>query len=133
MGNRTRGTGTSRVVRRMPVRSIGRSRSVTSSTQAFTADKLRGLREPPRQECAAALPIQVILIPRALRQWDQDAWLRSSTAETVNVRSPRAYLMTVVTRLALDRLKSARATREQYIGPWLPGPSRRSRSRWPNR
>lgn len=52
----------------------------------------------------------------------QDAWLRSSTAETVNVRSPRAYLMTVVTRLALDRLKSARATREQYIGPWLPEP-----------
>jgi hypothetical protein len=33
-----------------------------------------------------------------------------------------AYLMTVVTRLALDRLKSARATREQYIGPWLPEP-----------
>ena len=52
----------------------------------------------------------------------QDAWLRSSTAETVDVRSPRAYLMTVVTRLALDRLKSARATREQYIGPWLPEP-----------
>jgi RNA polymerase sigma factor (sigma-70 family) len=52
----------------------------------------------------------------------QDAWLRSSTAETVNVRSPRAYLMTVVTRLALDRLKSARAAREQYIGPWLPEP-----------
>jgi RNA polymerase sigma-70 factor (TIGR02957 family) len=52
----------------------------------------------------------------------QDAWLRSSTAETVNVGSPRAFLMTVVTRLALDRLKSARATREQYIGPWLPEP-----------
>jgi RNA polymerase sigma-70 factor (ECF subfamily) len=52
----------------------------------------------------------------------QDAWLRSSTAEAVDVRSPRAYLMTVVTRLALDRLKSAHATREQYIGPWLPEP-----------
>jgi RNA polymerase sigma-70 factor (TIGR02957 family) len=52
----------------------------------------------------------------------QDAWLRSSTAEAVDVRSPRAYLMTVVTRLALDRLKSARARREQYIGPWLPEP-----------
>jgi RNA polymerase sigma factor (sigma-70 family) len=52
----------------------------------------------------------------------QDAWLRSSTAETVDIRAPRAYLMTVVTRLALDRLKSARATREQYIGPWLPEP-----------
>jgi RNA polymerase sigma-70 factor (ECF subfamily) len=52
----------------------------------------------------------------------QDAWLRSSTAEAVDVRLPRAYLMTVVTRLALDRLKSAHAKREQYIGPWLPEP-----------
>ena len=52
----------------------------------------------------------------------QDAWLRSSAAETTDLRSPRAYLMTVVTRLALDRLKSARVTREQYVGPWLPEP-----------
>jgi RNA polymerase sigma-70 factor (TIGR02957 family) len=52
----------------------------------------------------------------------QDAWLRSSAAEATDVRSPRAYLMTVVTRLALDRLKSARVTREQYVGPWLPEP-----------
>ena len=36
--------------------------------------------------------------------------LRSSSAEMIDVRSPRAYLMTVVTRLALDRLKSAHAT-----------------------
>ena len=52
----------------------------------------------------------------------QDAWLRASAAEPTDVRSPRAYLMTVVTRLALDRLKSARATRETYVGPWLPEP-----------
>ncbi|HEY1308614.1 MAG TPA: RNA polymerase sigma-70 factor [Vicinamibacterales bacterium] len=52
----------------------------------------------------------------------QDAWLRSSAAAKADVRSPRAYLMTVVTRLALDRLKSARVTREQYVGPWLPEP-----------
>jgi len=52
----------------------------------------------------------------------QDAWLRSSEAKAADIRSPRAYLMTVVTRLALDRLKSARAAREQYIGPWLPEP-----------
>jgi RNA polymerase sigma-70 factor (TIGR02957 family) len=52
----------------------------------------------------------------------QDAWLRSSAAEATDLRSPRAYLMTVVTRLALDRLKSARVTREQYVGPWLPEP-----------
>ena len=52
----------------------------------------------------------------------QDAWLRSATTEDTDLRSPRAYLMTVVTRLALDRLKSARVTREQYVGPWLPEP-----------
>jgi RNA polymerase sigma-70 factor (ECF subfamily) len=52
----------------------------------------------------------------------QDAWLRASAAEPTDVRSPRAYLMTVVTRLALDRLKSARVAREKYIGPWLPEP-----------
>jgi RNA polymerase sigma-70 factor (TIGR02957 family) len=52
----------------------------------------------------------------------QDAWLRFSAAQPSDLRSPRAYLTTIVTRLALDRLKSARATREQYIGPWLPEP-----------
>jgi RNA polymerase sigma-70 factor, ECF subfamily len=52
----------------------------------------------------------------------QDAWLRSSAAGDTDVRSPRAYLMTVVTRLALDRLKSAKVTRERYVGPWLPEP-----------
>jgi len=52
----------------------------------------------------------------------QDAWLRASEAKAGEIRSPRAYLMTVVTRLALDRLKSARVAREQYIGPWLPEP-----------
>jgi RNA polymerase sigma-70 factor (TIGR02957 family) len=50
----------------------------------------------------------------------QDAWLRYRDAE--DVRSPRAFAATIVTRLCLDRLKSARATREQYVGPWLPEP-----------
>src|SRR4029450_5259183 len=52
----------------------------------------------------------------------QDAWLRSSTTEAAGLSSPRAYLRTVVPRLALDRLKSARVPREQYVGPWLPEP-----------
>lgn len=38
------------------------------------------------------------------------------------IASPRAYLSRVVTRLCLDRLKSARARREQYVGTWLPEP-----------
>jgi RNA polymerase sigma-70 factor (ECF subfamily) len=52
----------------------------------------------------------------------QDAWLRYSAAQPADVRSPKAFLTTVVTRLCLDRLKSARAAREEYIGPWLPEP-----------
>src|SRR5581483_10799191 len=38
------------------------------------------------------------------------------------VASPRAWLSTVVMRLCLDHLKSARVRREQYVGPWLPEP-----------
>jgi len=52
----------------------------------------------------------------------QDAWLRYANARPGEVRSPSAYLTTIVTRLCLDRLKSARAAREEYIGPWLPEP-----------
>jgi RNA polymerase sigma-70 factor (ECF subfamily) len=50
----------------------------------------------------------------------QDAWIRYRDA--ADVRSPRAFAATIVTRLCLDRLKSARATREEYVGPWLPEP-----------
>jgi RNA polymerase sigma-70 factor (TIGR02957 family) len=52
----------------------------------------------------------------------QDAWLRYSGADSSSIRSPGAFATTIVTRLCLDRLKSARATREEYIGPWLPEP-----------
>jgi RNA polymerase sigma-70 factor (ECF subfamily) len=52
----------------------------------------------------------------------QDAWLRYRGADRSAVRSPKAFATTIVTRLCLDRLKSARATREEYIGPWLPEP-----------
>src|SRR5262245_14706178 len=52
----------------------------------------------------------------------QDAWLRYRGADRSAIRSPKAFATTIVTRLCLDRLKSARATREEYIGPWLPEP-----------
>ena len=51
----------------------------------------------------------------------QEAYLRWR-ATNVEIRSPRAYLSTVVTRLSIDRLRSAKARREQYVGPWLPEP-----------
>ena len=50
----------------------------------------------------------------------QDAYLRFAGAR--DVRNAEAFLVTIVTRLCLDRLKSARAQRELYVGPWLPEP-----------
>ena len=52
----------------------------------------------------------------------QEAWLRWQRADPKDVDSPRAFLSTIVTRLAIDHLKSARVQREQYVGPWLPEP-----------
>jgi len=52
----------------------------------------------------------------------QDAWVRYQTASPAKIDSLKAYLTTIVTRLCLDRLKSASATREEYVGPWLPEP-----------
>ncbi len=52
----------------------------------------------------------------------QDAWLRWRKVDAATVAAPDAYLNRVVTRLALDRLKSARARREIYVGEWLPEP-----------
>ena len=51
----------------------------------------------------------------------QEAFLRLERAPG-DLREPRAWLTTVVTRLCLDELRSARARREVYVGPWLPEP-----------
>jgi RNA polymerase sigma-70 factor (ECF subfamily) len=52
----------------------------------------------------------------------QDAYLRWQAAPDVDVRAPRAYLATMITRLAINHLRSARHQRETYVGPWLPEP-----------
>jgi RNA polymerase sigma-70 factor (ECF subfamily) len=55
----------------------------------------------------------------------QDSWLRLTglaPAERAAIRDLRAWLTTVVGRLCLDRLRSAAAQRERYVGPWLPEP-----------
>jgi RNA polymerase sigma-70 factor (ECF subfamily) len=52
----------------------------------------------------------------------QDGFERYFAAAAVDVRSERAYLSTIVSRLCLDHLKSARVRREAYVGPWLPEP-----------
>ncbi|MFE0459229.1 RNA polymerase sigma-70 factor [Kitasatospora sp. NPDC058965] len=52
----------------------------------------------------------------------QDAWLKWADVDRAGVQNPRAYLVRTVTNLALNRLTSARARRESYVGPWLPEP-----------
>ncbi|MET8080580.1 RNA polymerase sigma-70 factor [Streptomyces sp. NPDC005303] len=52
----------------------------------------------------------------------QEAWLRWSAADRSDVREPRAYLVRVTTRLAIDRLRQVKARGETYVGPWLPEP-----------
>jgi len=52
----------------------------------------------------------------------QDAYLRWEMAKETDVRSPQAYLTTIVTRLAINQLRAARTKRETYVGPWLPEP-----------
>jgi RNA polymerase sigma-70 factor (ECF subfamily) len=52
----------------------------------------------------------------------QEAWLRWTAVERPGVREPRAYLVRITTRLAIDRLRQAHVRREAYVGPWLPEP-----------
>lgn len=52
----------------------------------------------------------------------QDTWLRMSQADIEAINNPAAWLTTVATRLAIDRLRSASHQRETYVGPWLPDP-----------
>jgi len=54
----------------------------------------------------------------------QDAYLRYASTSRDSTRSVRAFLTTIVTRLCLNQLQSARARRETYVGSWLPEPYR---------
>ena len=52
----------------------------------------------------------------------QDTFIRWQGCDHARVESPKAWLSTVVTRLCINYLKSARVQREMYVGPWLPEP-----------
>src|SRR3954447_10881861 len=52
----------------------------------------------------------------------QESWLRWSEARQDEVRDPRAYLVRIVTRQSLNRLRTLQRQRESYVGPWLPEP-----------
>jgi RNA polymerase sigma-70 factor (TIGR02957 family) len=52
----------------------------------------------------------------------QETWLRWADVDHAEVRDPRAYLVRIVTRQALNRLRSVSRRREEYVGEWLPEP-----------
>ncbi|MZD07678.1 sigma-70 family RNA polymerase sigma factor [Streptomyces sp. SID5785] len=54
----------------------------------------------------------------------QESWLRWSTVDRTTIQAPHRFLMTVVTRLAIDRMRLAHRHRETHVGPWLPEPVR---------
>jgi RNA polymerase sigma-70 factor (ECF subfamily) len=52
----------------------------------------------------------------------QEAFIRWQQSQQEEIRSPRAFLVTIVSRLCLNHLQSARVQREEYVGQWLPEP-----------
>jgi RNA polymerase sigma-70 factor (ECF subfamily) len=52
----------------------------------------------------------------------QEAWIRWHAVDLAAIDEPRAYLLTITTRLALNRMRQLQSRRESYVGPWLPEP-----------
>ncbi|CAM5593355.1 hypothetical protein SALBM311S_03250 [Streptomyces alboniger] len=84
--------------------------------------------EPATEQFETCRPLLLGLAYRLLgSMWDaqdivQDAHLRWTGTDRTGTRESGAFLITLVSRLALDRLRAARATRGAYPGPWLPEP-----------
>jgi len=86
--------------------------AATASTELFEAH--RGL--------LAAMAYQLLGSTAEAEDVVQETWLRWNKADHTGIASPRAWLVRVATRVALDRLRRAKARREDYVGPWLPEP-----------
>jgi RNA polymerase sigma-70 factor (ECF subfamily) len=83
-----------------------------SATEVFEAERPRLVR----------LAYRMLGTPDDADDVVQDAWLRWQTITVDDIDNPAAWLTTTTTRLAIDRLTSARRRREVYVGPWLPEP-----------
>lgn len=85
---------------------------VTMSVEIFESERSR-LR---------AVAYRIVGTPDDADDVVQDAWLRFSTADLAAIKNPAAWLTTVTSRLAIDRLRATSARRESYVGPWLSDP-----------
>lgn len=97
----------------------------------MTPAGIRGEMESGADAAASFDPLRPLLTRVAYRMLGsvadaedvvQDAFIRWLGTDRGAVREPAAFLRRTVTRLCLDQLKSARAQRETYVGPWLPDP-----------
>src|SRR5439155_17165515 len=122
---------------RFPRCSIGRARTRCDRERRRNGRRARRRMQTAEKSSAAAShvgtfqkyrPLLFSIAYRMMGSADdaddvlQDAYLRFQAEPLATVRSPKAYLSTIVTRLCLNELKSARLAREQYVGPWLPEP-----------
>ncbi|MFF8838100.1 RNA polymerase sigma factor SigJ [Streptomyces sp. NPDC015130] len=92
-----------------------------TDTATTPTDTLTALFEEHRR---MLLGVAYRMLGRAADAEDvvQEAWLRWAAEDRAAVREPRAFLVRITTRLAIDRLRQAQARRESYVGPWLPEP-----------
>jgi RNA polymerase sigma-70 factor (ECF subfamily) len=105
-------TGTESVPERGPEQHGLKQRGLDEAAAAFTAVRPRLFGIAYRMLGSAAEAEDLV----------QEVWLRWQAYDRTRVEHPAAFLATTTTRLALNALKSARARRETYIGPWLPEP-----------
>ena len=68
------------------------------------------------------LAYRMLGVPADAEDVLHDAWLRWQAQDVAMLDDPEAWLVTVTTRIALDRLRRAKTEREHYSGPWLPEP-----------
>ncbi len=100
---------------------VGWDGPVPTDTPTASTDTLTDLFEEHRR---MLLGVAYRMLGRAADAEDvvQEAWLRWTAEDRAAVREPRAFLVRITTRLAIDRLRQAQARRESYVGPWLPEP-----------
>lgn len=87
----------------------------------MSADEQTALFEAQRPQLIA-LAYQMLGELQAAEDIVQEAWLRWRNTTMNDIQSPAAWLKQVVSRLAIDQLRTARSRREVYTGPWLPEP-----------
>jgi RNA polymerase sigma-70 factor, ECF subfamily len=104
----------------------GLANFVSSDSMEMREAWERGVSDPYEELRPLMLSIAYRMVGSATEAEDivQEAFLRfhRESSKGTTVHSPKAYLSTVTTRLAIDHLRSARARRESYFGTWLPEP-----------